>query len=69
MLDKTDTDILLAINKTEDEKTRELLIELMAHRQLVRRIKTHVDTVITEATKIDIQVKSEIHIDTSELIN
>lgn len=64
----SNSDIIKAVARTDDDEIKNLLIELMGHRQLIQKLKGHLDLIHLEVLKIDTQLKSEILIDTKELL-
>ncbi len=67
-MNKSDSDILKAIASTDQESVKTLLIELWGHRQLVRRIKGHMETIELEVMQINTQMAMEIYVDTTEFM-
>ncbi len=64
----SNSDIIKAVARTSDDEIKNLLIELMGHRQLIQKLKGHLDLIHLEVLKIDTQLKSEILINTKELL-
>ena len=64
----SNSDIIRAVDRTSDDEIKNLLIELMGHRQLIQKLKGNLDLIHLEVLKIDAQLKSEILIDTKELL-